>query len=123
MRYDSPVQRTVRVAIDDIQIRGELIRKGQSVILMFGSANRDPEQFKNPDSLILDRKPNHHLAFGRGPHFCIGAPLARLEAKIAFESLIRKFSKFELAESDLKWVPSMAMRGLISLKVEFLSRE
>lgn len=123
LRYDSPVQRTVRVAIDDIQIRGELIRKGQSVILMFGSANRDPEQFKNPDSLILDRKPNHHLAFGRGPHFCIGAPLARLEAKIAFESLIRKFSKFELAESDLKWVPSMAMRGLISLKVEFLSRE
>ena len=122
LRYDSPVQRAGRTAREELEISGKRITKGQSVMLMFGSANRDPQQFANPDSLILDRKPNRHLAFGRGPHFCIGAPLARLEAQIALETLLFRLANVELVEGEHRWRPSMAMRGLESLQIEFLVR-
>ena len=119
LRYDSPVQRAGRIAREDSEIGGREIKAGQSVMLMFGSANRDPQQFANPDRLVLDRKPNRHHAFGRGPHFCIGTPLARLEARIALETLLVRSTDIELAEARHRWRPSMAMRSLEALPVEF----
>ena len=89
-------------------------------MLMFGAANRDPEKFVEPDRFDLGRNPNNHLAFGWGPHFCIGAPLARLEAQIAFRTILRRLPEFHLAGKALRWRRSMAMRGLESLPAELL---
>src|SRR5262249_17412360 len=97
LRYDSPVQFTHRVAKEDVAFAGKLIRKGQFVYTVLAAANRDPERFPDPDRLDITRKNNHHLSFGQGWHFCLGAPLARLEAHIAFETLLRRFPKLELA--------------------------
>ena len=118
LRYDSPVQRAARVASEGFQIRGKRIKEGDSVMLMFGSANRDPLQFTDPDRLDICRKPNNHLAFGRGTHFCIGALLARLEARIAFATVLRRLPEFHLTGKPLKWRTTMAMRGLKSLPIE-----
>ena len=118
LRFDSPVQRAGRVAREELEIRGTRIGKGDSVMLMFGSANRDSRHFREPDRLALDRKPNRHLGFGRGRHVCIGAPLARREAQIAFKTLLSRLPKIELAETQPTWRPSMAMRGLEALPVE-----
>ena len=122
LRYDSPVQRAGRIVHEDLEIRGRGIEKGQSVMLMYGAANRDPDQFADPDRLILSRQPNRHLAFGRGPHFCVGAPLARLEAQIAFETIFSRLADIQLPDGELRWRPSMAMRGLESLEVEYSLR-
>ncbi|GEM47638.1 cytochrome P450 family protein [Deinococcus cellulosilyticus] len=89
LRYDAPVQRaTFRAALEDMEIAGTLIRKNQQVAAVIGSANRDERVFLNPDDLDVTRLPNKHLSFGRGIHFCLGAPLAKLEAQIAFEYLL-----------------------------------
>ncbi len=122
LRYDSPVQRAGRIVHEDLEIRGRRIEKGQSVMLMYGAANRDPDQFADPDRLILSRQPNRHSAFGRGPHFCVGAPLARLEAQIAFETIFSRLMEIRLSDRELRWRPSMAMRGLESLEVEYSLR-
>ena len=91
-------------------------------MLMLGAANRDPQQFPSPDSLILNRMPNRHLTFGRGPHFCIGATLARREAKIALETLFFKLKNIELPEDDYSCRPTIPMRGLESLELKFSVR-
>ena len=83
LRYESPVQFTARVLKEDIEICGQHIPKGWTVLCMLGAANRDPKQFKEPNQLDLKRLNNQHLAFSAGPHFCIGAQLARLEGQIA----------------------------------------
>ena len=122
LRYDSPVQRSGRIVAEDMVIRGRRLRAGQSLMLMYGAANRDPDQFADPDRFILGRQPNRHLAFGRGPHFCVGAPLARLEAQIAFETILSELSEIRLSNDALRWRPSMAMRGLETLEVEYSRR-
>jgi len=91
LRWDSPVQRTARIATADFELGGRPILKGELLMTMLGAANRDPDQFPEPDRLDLGRSPNQQLAFGRGIHFCLGAPLARLEAQIAIGSLVRRF--------------------------------
>ncbi|MGG1220039.1 cytochrome P450 [Priestia endophytica] len=93
LRYRSPVQALHRIAKEDKEIRGQNIRKGDSVTLWIGSANRDENKFENADQFIINRKPNPHLSFGKGIHFCLGAPLARMEGQIAFEQLTKGFSK------------------------------
>ena len=118
LRYESPVQRTSRVAKSGLEMGGKQIKEGQSVILMFGSANRDPEQFPDPDELILDRTPNIHLAFGRGPHFCLGAPLARQEAQITLTTILKKMPNIQSADSHSKWKPVAGFRALESLMIE-----
>ena len=118
LRYESPVQRTSRVAKSDLEMGGKRIKEGQSVILMFGSANRDPEQFPDPDELILHRTPNIHLAFGRGPHFCLGAPLARQEAQITLTTILKKMPDIQSAGSHSKWRPVAGFRALESLIIE-----
>ena len=117
LRYESPVQRMSRAAREDFYIDGKHIKEGQSMMLMIGASNRDPEQYPDPYMLVLDRNPNRDLAFGRGPHFCIGAPPARREAKLALETLLAKLTSIELVGDNDNWRSFMAMRGLESLEV------
>ncbi len=95
LRYESPSQHTGRIAREDVQIGGKEIRKGQAVMAIMAAANRDPERFPDPDQLILDRTDNKHLAFGWSSHFCFGAPLARMEGQIAFETMLRRLPNLE----------------------------
>lgn len=119
LRYESPIQYTSRLAPDDVQMGGKTIRKGQAVIAVMGAANRDPERFPDPDRLDICRQDNRHLAFAWGPHFCFGAPLARLEGQIAFETLLRRMPDLRLEPGPVTWRENLAFRGLTSLPVTF----
>lgn len=117
LRYDNPVQITYRSALEDANIKGKSIRKGDLMNSIIGSANRDPQRFSNPDSFEITRNEGRHLGFGMGIHFCIGAPLVRLEAEIAFETILRRFPRINLASETLEWQEHPIFRGLKSLPV------
>ena len=117
LRYESPVQFTARVLKEDIEVCGQQIRKGWTVLCMLGAANRDPKQFRDPNQLDLKRLNNQHLAFGAGLHFCIGAQLARLEGQIAILNLIQRFPEMKLTGPRPEWAPTFGLRGLNSLSV------
>jgi len=119
LRYDSPVQKMGRIALADIQIAGKQIEKGQLVCFSFAAGNRDPEQFGSPAQLEITRKPNRHLAFGHGLHYCVGAALARLEGQIAVNSLLHRLPELKLANQDLEWHRNFTLRGLKSLPITF----
>jgi hypothetical protein len=119
LRYESPIQYTSRLAPDDIQMGGKTIRKGQAVFAMVGAANRDPERFPDPDRLDICRQDNRHLAFAWGPHFCFGAPLARLEGQIAFETMLRRMPNLSTEPSPVTWRENLGFRGLTSLPITF----
>jgi len=97
LRYDSPLQRQTRVAKEDFELAGKHICKGQPVLSMLGAANRDPGQFADPDRLDIRRRNNGHLAFGSGIHYCLGAPLSRLEGQIAIGTIVQRFPDIRLA--------------------------
>jgi cytochrome P450 len=118
LRYDNPVQITYRSALEDADIRGKLIRKGDLVNTIIGSANRDPERFSDPDHFNITRSEGRHLGFGIGIHFCIGAPLVRLEAEVVFETMLRRFPDLCLATDHLEWQEHPIFRGLKSLPIE-----
>jgi len=114
------VERTItRWATADVELGGRTIERGDLVIAVVGSANRDAEQFPDADVLDLGRAENKHIGFGRGPHFCLGAPLARLETEIALETLLRRLPNLRLAiaEDDLYWRPIPIFRSLAELPV------
>ena len=115
LRYESPVQFTARVLKEDIEICGQPIRKGWTVLCMLGAANRDPKQFKEPNQLDLKRLNNQHLAFSAGLHFCIGAQLARLEGQIAILNLVQRFPQMKLTGPRPEWASTFGLRGLKSL--------
>jgi cytochrome P450 len=117
LRYESPVQFTARVLKEDVEICGQQIRKGWSVLCMLGAANRDPKRFKEPDQLDLKRLNNQHLAFSAGPHACIGGQLARLEGQIALLNLVKRFPEMKLAAPQPEWASTFGLRGLKSLSV------
>jgi cytochrome P450 len=119
LRFDSPVQKMGRIALADIPVGDKLIKQGQLVCFSYAAANRDPEQFAFPNRLELARKPNRHLAFGHGLHYCVGAALARLEGQIAIKAILRELPKLELATSQLEWHRNFTLRGLKSLPVVF----
>jgi cytochrome P450 len=119
LRYESPSQHTARLAPDDVELGGQPIRRRQAVIAVMGAANRDPERFRDPDRLDLDRQDNRHVAFGWGGHFCFGAPLARIEGQIAFEALLRRFPEIHLEPVELEWRENLGLRGLKALPVTF----
>jgi cytochrome P450 len=119
LRYDSPVQMTGRIAKEDIEIGGKVVRAGQGVSTVLASANRDPEVFDDPDTLDLTRDPCNHLSFSAGIHFCLGAQLARLEGQIALSTIVRRFPDLRLASDDLRWRPAPILRGLEALPVTF----
>ena len=118
LRFDSPVQTAIRIVLEDCQVAGSQLLSGQGVILLIGSANRDPQVFDNPDMLDVDRHTNSHIAFGRGIHHCMGASLARLEGRIAFEVLLERFSSISLLSGTPKYRSGVILRGLESLPVK-----
>jgi cytochrome P450 len=118
LRYESPSQHTARIAPDDVELGGKLIKRGQAVFAVMGAANRDPERFPDPDRLDLGRADNRHLAFGWAGHFCFGAPLARLEGQIAFSALTRRLPRLRLKRGPLTWRSNLGLRGLTALPVE-----
>ncbi len=121
IRFDGPVERTLnRWAAVDVDLRGCRIRRGESVIVVLGAADRDPERFEEPDTLDLcAERDSRHLGFGRGCHFCLGAPLARLEAEIALATLLRRLPGLRLAvpPKELRWRPVPLFRSLVALPV------
>jgi cytochrome P450 len=117
LRYESPVQFTARVLKEDIEVCGQRIPKKWTILCMLGAANRDPKKFKEPNQLNLKRLNNEHLAFSAGPHFCIGAQLARLEGQIAIINLLRHFPKMKLTGPRPEWASTFGFRGLNSLPV------
>jgi pimeloyl-[acyl-carrier protein] synthase len=119
LRYESPSQHTGRIAREDVEMGGKQIRKGQAVMAIMAAANRDPERFPEPDELILDRADNKHLAFGWSSHFCFGAPLARMEGQIAFETILRRLPQLEVVPGPLTWRTNSGLRGLTALPVRF----
>jgi cytochrome P450 len=122
LRYTGPISLSdERWANEDIELHGKLIRKGQMVIASLISANADPHQFSNGDALDIARHENQHLAFGKGIHFCLGAPLARLEGQIAFATLLQRLPNLRLASEaeQLAWTRNPMLRGLRSLPVTF----
>ena len=110
-----------RVATEPLAIGGKPIRRGEVVECWIGAANRDPDRFVEPDHLDIFRESNRHLAFGHGPHFCVGAALARLQARIAIPAILRRLPDLRLAvEPDaLRWKPIVTFRALEALPVRF----
>jgi hypothetical protein len=119
LRFESPSQHTGRIAPADVEIGGKKIRARDAVMAVMAAANRDPEQFPDPDRLNIRRKENRHVAFGFGAHFCFGAPLARIEAQIAFSSLLRRLNHIQLEPGPITWRENLGLRGLKALPLSF----
>jgi unspecific monooxygenase len=116
MRWDTPLQLFERWVLEDVEVHGVRVPKGAELGLVFGSANRDPAVFDAPDELRIDRDPNPHLTFGAGIHFCLGAPLARLELQTSFATVLRRLPTLEPADEP-RWKPGYIIRGLGSMRV------
>jgi hypothetical protein len=116
LRYESPLQFNARTTTADVRVGDELIPAGERVVLLYGAANRDERRFDSPDVFDVTRERKRHLAFGEGIHFCIGAPLARLQGRIALEELLRRFPRYEIA-GPVRRSPAYNMRGLASLPI------
>ncbi len=119
LRYRSPVQAMTRVAMEDVTIRGETIEEGDRIAVWMGSANRDERKFDDAEEFRAGRVPNQHLGFGYSTHYCLGAPLARLEAKVALSELFSRVSNIELPETALEPTRSSFIYGVDSLPVRF----
>jgi cytochrome P450 len=116
LRYDPPVQMVGRIAADDMSIGDTHLVKGDIMMLLLAAAHRDPAEFERPDTFDPGRETLRHLAFGRGPHFCLGAPLARLEASVALSAVTARFPRARLA-GDPVYKPNVTLRGLSTLAV------
>jgi cytochrome P450 len=119
LRYDSPVQMTFRYALADVELGGKMLRIGDHVALVLGAANRDPACCADPDRLDLTRTPGPVAHFGAGIHYCLGAPLARLEGQIGLAALLERLPALALATEELPWQPTVAVRGVVELPVVF----
>jgi cytochrome P450 len=118
LRYESPSQQTARIAPAGAVLGETEIPEGNAVIAVMGAANRDPERFEDPDRLDIGREDNRHLAFGWAAHFCFGAPLARMEGQIAFETLLDRFPTLSIVPDEpITWRPNLGLRGLTALHV------
>lgn len=119
LRIETPIQGMARTVTQDIMFGGQQLHQGDKVLLCWGAANRDPEEFPNPDEVILDRHPNRHLAFGAGPHRCIGSHLGKLQAQVAIEGILTRLPDFRLADGGtLHWAQGHT-RNLHSFPVVF----
>lgn len=118
LRYEAPVQGIFRSATSETEIAGTAIPAGGNVLILYGSANRDERQFPQPDVFDVARNPQDHLGFGFGIHYCIGAPLARLEVRIAMDALLRRFPNLRMGEQQGDWLDSFVMRGPLKLQLQ-----
>lgn len=117
LRYDSPVISIQRIASQDVEMRGKVMRKNDRIRWFISSANRDPDAFESPTTFDISRHPNPHVAFGSGVHHCLGATLARLEGQEVFKALAERFPRLQLETEDLEYQPSITFRSLKSLPV------
>src|SRR5262249_29389939 len=118
VRYDGPVQVDGRTAMEAMEIKGRRIQPGQSIITLIGSANHDPDVFRHPEQLDITRKEARHIAFGPAIHRCLGAPLARLEGRIAFEAILERFADIRLLTDQPQFKDNVVLRSLRSLPVQ-----
>lgn len=116
-RFESPVQFTGRYAVDDLDIRGRAIKRGEHLVFVYGSANRDPSQFPDPDRFILRRTPNAHLGFGKGQHACTGERMGRVIAETAVRTLFEALPNLSLMGDRPDWRQHWCIRGLKTLDV------
>jgi cytochrome P450 len=119
LRYDPPVQFTGRIALEDMEVGGATIKKGGQSILLLAAANRDPAAFPDPERFDIARENNHHIAFSFGAHYCLGAPLARLEGEIALGALVQRFDDLSLLNDEPPYKENIVLRGLAELPVGF----
>lgn len=117
LRFDGPVQLTTRFAAETIELDGHRIEPGDHIEFVLGAANRDPEEFEDPDRLDLGRRPNRHIGFGHGIHFCLGAPLARAQGQLAITILINRYPTLALADDNVEWRHNPILRGLKGLRL------
>jgi cytochrome P450 len=117
LRWDSPVQATSRNAKEDLEFAGRKINKGAQLILHLGAANRDPAHFPEPNRLDIGRQENRHLSFSHGMHYCLGAPLARLESQVAIGQMVARFPNMRRKPVDLEWADNIILHGIKSLPV------
>jgi hypothetical protein len=118
LRYQSPTQTAGRIATEDLELFGQSIKAGQTMLILLGAVNRDPDHFSDPDRFDITRAERRPLSFGHGPHVCIGMALALLEGEIAFTRLLR-LPNIQLVSTDLQWSPIFALRGLLELPITF----
>jgi len=116
LRFDTPAPMFERWVLEDIDVGGVKIPRGQELALQFAAANRDPAVFADADAIVLDRSPNPYLSFGAGIHYCLGAPLAKLEFEILFARMLERMPRLELIEEP-RWKPRFILRGLEALRV------
>ena len=119
LRYEPPIKSIQRTATEDVEVGGKLIREGEATRWIIASANRDPEEFDEPDKFDITRWPNRHVSFGSGIHHCLGVNLARMEGQEAFRALAERFTSLHLETEDLEYAPTMAFRSLVSLLVSW----
>lgn len=117
LRFEPPVVQTARITTVDVKIGGCPIRLGESVLVSLVAANRDPDVYRDPDRFDITREDVHHHSFGGGVHFCLGAPLARLEASLAIAAVLRRFPGLRVAEEAVEWRSTPSFRGLTRLHV------
>jgi cytochrome P450 len=117
LRFDGPAQITSRIVAEPLELRGKQMQPGQVVLCFLAAANRDPEQFSDPDRFDVGRPNNRHLAFGYGIHYCLGAPLAVAEAQVAISTLLRRLPEPVADFEAPEWAQSFILRGLKSLPI------
>lgn len=121
IRFVTPVHNMCRVAVEDTVLSGTAVAAGEQLMLMYGSANRDPAHFTDPEALDVTRHPNHHLSFGFGTHFCLGSSLARLEIRLFFEELLSRASELRVVEGSVEEMPNAFVYGLRSARMELVA--
>lgn len=119
MRYDSPLQLFRRWILEDVEYKGHQFKQGQEIALLFGAANRDPNRFENADQFDITRNPNPHITFGGGVHYCLGAPLARLELQVAIPTLLKRFPNLHILGDEPQFRNAFVIRGLEAFHVGF----
>jgi len=118
LRFDTPLPMFERFVLEDMDIGGVQLERGQEICLLYASGNRDPRKFERPDELWLERSPNPHLTFGLGIHYCLGAPLARLELALLLKAVLERFPQMQVDEASLEYGGGFVIRGISRLEVE-----
>ncbi|MCZ7432124.1 cytochrome P450 [Streptomyces sp. WMMC1477] len=120
VRYDAPVQLVARIATADVEVGGKTIPAGSKLMVLLGAANRDPRRYDRPDELDMTRSDIKPLSFGGGPHYCIGALLGKIEGRMVFRELLRRYRSISLTTEDVVWRPHVNFRGLKELRVDLV---
>jgi cytochrome P450 len=123
LRFEPPVHELGRTLTRELELHGQRLPRDARVLLLLAAANRDPRRFEEPDRLVIRRSPNDHLSFGLGVHFCLGANLARLEARIALEELLQAIPDYRVTTDEISWFRTPSVRGPASLPIEFKARQ